>query len=66
MIKLFFLIFTYMLMIVQLISVLSLDFSELTSCCQSYLVVNLSILLLLMVIVYLLSKKLIREMLTEK
>lgn len=66
MIKLFFLIVIYMLMIVQLISVLSLDFSKLCSNDQAYLAVNLTILLLLITIIYVLSRKLIKEMLTQK
>lgn len=66
MVKLFFLIFTYIVMIVQLITVLSLDFSELCSNSQTQLTVNLIILLFLIAIVYILSRKLIKEMLAEK
>ncbi|MDF9796625.1 putative membrane protein [Catalinimonas alkaloidigena] len=66
MIKLFLLVVTYMVMIIQLITVLSTDYSKVKVYAQTDLKINLLILLALVFMVGVLSRKLIKEMLAEK
>lgn len=64
--KLFFLIISYTFMIIQLIAVLSTDFTKVKVYGQTDWKINVLILAVLVLVVVILCKKLIREMLTEK
>ncbi len=66
MVKFFILILTYIILVVQLISVLSFDFSNLSAYAHRDLLTNFGSLLLLMTIVCFLSRRLVKEMLTGK
>lgn len=64
--KLFLLIITYTFMIIQLIAVLSTDFTKAKVYGQTDWKINVLILGALVFVVVILCKKLIREMLTEE